>query len=480
MKQLTKILSWAWAFCLATPVMGQEISLTLGPSEIGQNQYFTITVTAKNDNIRNYSEFPDIPGMIKRGTSSSSSTSYISGQVSSTHSITQNYQPSARGSFTLKPFQMTINGTQVASGGVTIKVGEPVQQQRRNAFAGDPFEEMFGNRNQPVEFVDVKADAFLALTTNKNEVYVGEGFTTTLAFYVAETNRADLRFFDLGKQLTEIVKNIKPERCWEENFQIENINGEPITIEGKKYSQYKLYQATYFPLGVEDIKFPSVGLELIKYKVAKNPTFFGQNRQEDRETFKSRSKTIKVKPLPPHPLRDQVSVGQYQLREKITPSEVNTGQSFQYTIEIGGNGNIVGINEPVIPKDDAFDFYSPNINQKVNRAGNSITGSKAFSYFLIPNEPGEFNLRDYFQWIYFDPQRARYDTLRSSAVVRVIGDSRKNASIESKDGGAFYDRIADESNKMISLESSALARLVINVLVVLMLTVTIYALFRRG
>ena len=71
--------------------------------------------------------------------------------------------------------------------------------------------------------MDIEANAFLALTTDKPEVYVGEGFTTTLAFYVSEENRAELRFYDLGKQITDIVKEIKPNTCWEENFNIDNI-----------------------------------------------------------------------------------------------------------------------------------------------------------------------------------------------------------------------------------------------------------------
>ena len=102
-------------------------------------------------------------------------------------------------------------------------------------FPFDPF----GDR-EPTEFVDIRDDAFLALTTNKNKVYVGEGFTTTLSFYVAEDNRAPLQFYELGKQLSDVLKKVRPENCWEENFNIENINGEPVTINGKRYTQYKV------------------------------------------------------------------------------------------------------------------------------------------------------------------------------------------------------------------------------------------------
>ena len=72
----------------------------------------------------------------------------------------------------------------------------------------DPFDDFFDRNNE--EFYEVEADAFLNLSTDKKSVYVGEGFNTTLSFFVSESNVADMRFYELGKQLTEIIKKIKP------------------------------------------------------------------------------------------------------------------------------------------------------------------------------------------------------------------------------------------------------------------------------
>ena len=458
--------------------VAQEVTVKLGANEIGLNQYFTISVAIENDNIRQHSPFPDIEGFVKRGTSSSSSTSFINGKISSSHTITQNYQPTEKGQFTLKSFKMQVNDKEVSSSGLQINVGEPVQTRRRSAF-DDPFDDFFGGSNAPTEYIDVKADAFLSLNTSKNEVYVGEGFTTTLAFYVSESNRADMRFYDLGKQVTEIVKQIKPERCWEENFNIEQINGEPITLNGKRFTRYTIYQAAFFPLNVEDIKFPSVDLDLIKYKVAKNPSFFGQNRQEDFETFRSQPKTVKVKELPPHPLRESVSVGQYQLREKLDKETLETGQSLNYSFDVVGIGNISAITEPVVPEDDNFDFYAPNTRQSVNRGNSRISGSKSFNFYGIPNEPGEYNLGDYFSWVFFNPQTAKYDTLRSELTLNVTGESRKNEYILSNDVGSFYDRINNEDNSLKSLDELNWLGWLINGFIVIVLVVTAWVIFKK-
>ncbi len=453
----------------------QDISITLGPNEIALNQYFSITVTVQNDRLRNYEGFPEIPGFIKRGTSSATSTNFINGKMSSTQSITQNYTPQREGTFTLPPFSMVVNGEKIKTDGTTIKVGAPVNSrspQQYDPFGADPFEDFFGRKSEPREFVDIKDEAFLALTTDKDEVFVGEGFTTTLAFYVAEENRAPLQFYELGKQLTEIVKKIKPANTWEENFNIENVQKEPVTINGKRYSQYKLYQATYYPLNLQTIQFPSVGLELIKYKVAKNPTFFGQNRMEDYKTFSSKPKEVKVKDLPPHPLKQTVGVGQFRLQEEISSTELNTGESFNYSMIVAGEGNISAINKPEVDGNKAFDFYPPNIKQSVNRVNGKVKGTKSFTYYGIPNEPGIYDMADFFQLVYFNPETARYDTLKSRVKLAVKGESRRNEYISSSDLGSFYDRISLEDNGLVKLSSTGTSRIFANVFILIMLALT--------
>lgn len=464
-------------FIFSLTALSQEKKINLSPSKIGINQYFKITLTVENERLKNYSSFPEIDGFVKRGTSSATSTSFINGRMTSSQSITQNYQATKEGKIQIPAFSMNVNGEDISVGAYTVEVTAAAKQQQQRT--NDPFD-MFRNRDsQPEEFVDVEADAFLALTTDKKEVYLGEGFTTTLAFYVAESNRADMRFYDLGKQITDIVKDIKPATCWEENFNIDNINGEPVTINNRAYKQYKIYQAAFYPLNLEDISFQSVGLKLIKYKVAKNPSFFGRNRQEDFETFYSKPKKIAVKQLPPHPLRDQVSVGDYRLAEKISRLDLKTGESFNYTFNIVGEGNISSLEEPPLSKTDAFDFYSPNITQNITRSSGRVKGTKSFNYYAIPNEPGTYPLGDYFNWIFFNPDKEKYDTLRSKQILTVAGASRKNEYILSNDMGSFYDGLEFKDNELVDLDESSWMRIFANVFILVMLALTVYTFIRK-
>lgn len=457
----------------------QKIQVTLGPDEIGENQSWTITLTVQNDRLRSYDNFPDINGFRKRGTSTQSTQNIINGQISSSQSIIMTYLPLKQGTYTVPDFKMKVNDKTIEVEGKKVTVGPPVEQQQdpfRSFFDRSP-DDFFGSGE--TEYVDVSDEAFLALTTSKDEVFTGEGFNATLAFFVSEDNRAPLQFYELGRQLSDILKKLKPNNVWEENFNIENIEGEPVTIGDKGYTRYKIYQATYYPLNAEPIVFPRVALEMIKYKVAKNPSFFGQNRKEDYKTFYSKPKTVRVRELPPHPLKDIVAVGDYKLSEMMPSTDITTGKSVSYVFSIFGEGNISAIQKPNVPDDANFEFYEPNVRMDVNRENGVVTGTKSFNYFMIPKEPGRFDLKNYFQWVFFNPEKEKYDTLKSKLTVYVTGESRKNEVIAANDDGSFYDKIQTADNSLTLIRDNNWQQAVFGVFILLVLASSAYLVFKK-
>jgi hypothetical protein len=462
-------------------VFAQNVQVTLGPDEIGENQAWTITVTVQNDRLKTYDNFPDITGFRKRGQSTQSTTNIVNGQVTSSQSVVMTYLPEKQGTFTIPSFTMKVNDKSVNVQGKKVKVGPASQQQQQR----DPFRNFFDRNTDDAfgtgetEFVDIKEDAFLALTTSKDEVYVGEGFNATLSFFVSQDNRAPLQFYELGKQLADILKKVKPTNCWEENFNIENIDGQSVRINGKDYTQYKVYQATFFPLNAEPINFPVVGLEMIKYKVAKNPSFFGQNRKEDFKKFYTKPKRIRVKQLPAHPLRNTVAVGDYKLDERIRSTHLETGQSAGYAFNIFGEGNISAIERPTSRADGKFEFYEPNVRQDINRQHNRVTGNKSFNYFMIPKEPGKYKLADYFQWVYFNPKTSKYDTLKSKLTVDVTGESKKNEAILANDVGNFYNKIGALDNHLVTAQQTNWVKWAFNGFILAMLGASVYLVIKK-
>lgn len=216
-------------------VFAQELRVQMSNPNIAQNEVFTITITLNNEQIRSYGGFPEIPSFQKRGVSSQSSTNIVNGQISFSQSYIQNYIPTKVGKFKLNNFNIEVNGKTIQVAGTQIVVGPPKQQQQQqnDPFGNDPFADFFGRGSGKKEFVDIKEEAFFALNTNKNKVFIGESFTATLAFYISESNKAQMNFHELGKQMQEIIKKLKPSNCWEENFGIEEIQPEQVEINGK-------------------------------------------------------------------------------------------------------------------------------------------------------------------------------------------------------------------------------------------------------
>ncbi len=435
------------AFLFVNFSQAQEVQIELGPDEIGLNETFTIKVTLSNDKIKSYDQFPEIPGFQKQGISQSSSMNIINGQMSSSNSIIQYYKPSRKGQFNLGNFSVLINGESFSSPGKKITVGDAVSSQGLGGNNLDPFADFFGRSAEEPEYVELEDDAFFSVSVDKKEIFAGEGFNLNLAFYMSEQNQAPFQFYEAGKQLDAVLKKLKPNNAWEENFNITTIEPESVEINGKRWIRYKVYEASFFPFSEGTIEIPRVPWEMIKYKVAKNPTFFGANRQEDFKTFYSNPQTITVKPLPPHPLKNEVSVGVFQLRENISTMEVETGEGFDYNFGINGVGNLNSVSAPKRMPGANLNTFDPNVRQQINRGYGRVSGIKEFNYFITINEAGEYNLTDHFNWIYFDPVRAVYDTLKPQAKIIVSGESKVNQALSGQRLGGIYDRIDTESNQ---------------------------------
>ena len=444
--------------------IGQEVTIELGADQLGLNETFTIKVTLSNEKIKSYDQFPEIQGFQKQGISQSSSMNIINGQMSSSTSIIQYYKPSRKGQFTLGKFSVLINGQAFSSPGKRIVVTDAAKPTPSGGNSFDPFAEFFGRSGEVPEFVEVADEAFFSVGIDKSELYAGEGFTMDISFFMSEQNQAPFQFYGAGKQLDAILKKLKPANAWEENFNITTIEPQAVELNGKRWVKFKVFESTFFPFSEGKIEIPRVPWEMIKYKVAKNPSLFGANRQEDFKTFYSSPRSITVKPLPPHPLKSEVAVGVFQLKETSATLEAKTGEGFGYNFGIAGVGNINSLSAPKRLSGPNMNAYDPNVRQQINRGYGRVSGIKEFDYFITFNEPGDYPLQNYFHWIYFDPIREVYDTLKPQTLIQVSGESKVNEALSSQRLGGIYDKITTESNQFLNQEYKYYFTTVINVL----------------
>ena len=98
---------------------------------------------------------------------------------------------------------------------------------------------------------------------------------------------------------------------------------------------------------------------------------------------------------------------------------------------------------------------------------------------MIPKEPGDFKLRNYFQWVFFNPNTKKYDTLRSNYTLSIQGESQKNQFIESTDLGKFYDRLEASDNQIQYAGAFDWMKVSLNIFILVMLAGSAYLVFKK-
>jgi hypothetical protein len=164
-------------------------------------------------------------------------------------------------------------------------------------------------------------------------------------------------------------------------------------------------------------------------------------------------------------------VGNFKLRESIDSERVETGNSFNYIFEIVGEGNISAINEPSIDL-NSIDFYPPNSEQIINRERGKVYGSKKYSYYGIPIEPGEYDFSKKINWIFFNSQLKDYDTLKSKTIINSYGDKKKENIIVNKESKSFIEFIQDQSNELKENKKHLLNSNFLSIIIITLVIIT--------
>ncbi len=422
------------------------------------DQPFTISVVVENSEARPVVIFPDFPEMEKRSVSVTSTMNTISGKTVLVQTIIQEYYALKSGLIELPPFVVMVGEHTIHADGKDLQVGVAA-----GAHEDDNTEE-----SQEIVVDESGADdIFLSLSINKRNVFVREGFSVRLSLYVANTSALSMEFYRLNEQLQSVLKELRPQGCWEENLDIMEIVQRKTTVNGRPFNEYRMYEAVFFPLTVTDVRFPALHLKML----TKN------SQGEVLKQFSSRPVMVRVKPLPPHPARDQVSVGQFFLEEKVNQESLLTGESFRYTFKIQGAGNIAAIQPPAFML-SSFDLYPPDIRQVIKRGNGRVTGEKTFDYTFVARQNGVFPLNNFFNWIYFNPVKEEYDTLSSDRVIRVLGN--RTAQLTSASGEfSIYSNLETKSSSGFYLDYRYLARWLINMTVLIMVLSMMWIYFKK-
>ncbi|MES2794507.1 MAG: BatD family protein [Bacteroidota bacterium] len=458
-------------FILFNPYIfyGQELKpiVEIGENKIKLNEPFVVSIIVKNDENRPKCKFPELVGFKKRTVAYTAIPVTINGKTTIDQKVSQEYLPTKIGVFVISNISIIVNDQPVVVTNVSVNVlSSEIDETEEN------FKDFIDG--SAYEFIDVKDDAFFALTSNKLSPYVGEGFLITVAFYISQNNKAEMDFVNENVQLDAILQKIRPKNCWEENLGISEIKGNRlIKIGKKKYFQYKIFQAMYYPFNNQPIIIPALKWQMLKYKIAKDQEV-SDRKMEDYKNYFSKAVTIRPLQLPKNDNFTTDFVGDFQLEEAIDKEKVQTGKSFNYTFKIRGSGNLSVIKFPESLSDSLFEIYEPKEIQQITNNLGKLIPEKSFSFDIVPKFAGKFSLKDRFFINYFNVRTKKYETLRAEKQIEVVGKdiSIENEQIQIEDD--LFENIANLKSDETEFDYRAIILKWANFLIIIMLVAMVY------
>lgn len=448
-KRLKTILLRFWAvICLAfTAGAGlaqpapAQVEVVPGPSALPVTGTYTLAFRLRGAALAGYSAFPDLDGFKKAGKTSITTTRLVQGRSFTELTITQRYAPYGEGDYSIKPFQLTVNGVRVRGGGVTVHVGPALPAPAPAAKGAAPLQgmgaldQLFG-KPKPALYQDVPDHGVLLLEADRRQVYVGEGVRVTLSFYLRPADQALLAFHDFDDQLPRLLRQLRQTTAWEVPAADQKVLPDTVRWGRERMLRFRLAETTYYPLTAQPLRFPPLALTMTKFRLLKKPEPGVDGRLAAYKTYLARGLAVAVRPLPARRGGPPAAVGRYQVRESISHTEFTAGQVFGYTFGVEGQGNLEALPPPVPAPRAGLAVYGPEVRQETAPGG---LRRKLFRYRLVAQQPGPLPLDSLWQLVVFDPVAARYVTLRSALRLQIRAGavaSRPVASLPAAD--AFY------------------------------------------
>ncbi|WP_235207206.1 BatD family protein [Pedobacter sp. V48] len=383
-----------------------KVTATVSKSVVGTGEAFEISFSV-NGNIESFTP-PALNGFqVVGGPNQSSSYSSINGNTTASMSISYDLVGVKEGEYFIGPALVVVNGKQVKSNSVKIKVvkGKAVPQgnQRNAAPQGDKVAE--GNST------DISKRLFLRAVANKTNVYIGEQFSVSYKLYtnIDLVDNALDKLPDFNGFWSQEIKNNSQNVQWE----IETYNGE-------KYHVATLKQIILFPERFGKLTLDPLAMTFVVRQAAPSndpiEQFFGGSYKDTKYKIKSTPITINVKPLPEagKPEGFNGAVGNFSIGANLDKSSVKANEALNYTLKVTGSGNLKLLKAPELTLPADIEKYDPKVNDDIKETMGGVSGSREYSFLLIPRHEGNYTIEP-LKFSYFNPVTGRYVSLTSGS-----------------------------------------------------------------
>ena len=424
------------ANCSLLTLQAQTLTAS-APSRVAVGEQFRLTYTVNTQNVSDF-RAGDIPSelevLIGPNQSMQSSYQIINGHASQSSSVTYTYIVAATkgGSYTIPAARAVVDGKQIRSNALTIKVIGSTGNSSR-PYTGDEGEEVrdMGSRISG-------SDLFIKVSANKKRVFEQEPILLTYKVYTLvqlSQLRGDMP--DLKSFYTQEV-----DLPQQKSFSIESVNGRPYRT--CTWSQYVMFPQTTGKLHIPAITFEGIVIQQNR-NVDPFEAFFngGSGYVEVKKKIEAPGIEIQVDPLPQRPASFSGGVGKFNISAQIDKTETKANEPITLRVIVSGTGNLKLIKQPIVnlPKD--FDKYEPKVTDQTKLTTAGIEGSKIYDMLIVPRHQGQYDIPPV-EFTYFDTATKRYETVKSEGFHLDVAKGSGTGSVSDFTGDGV-----DELNKDI-------------------------------
>lgn len=388
------------------------------PDVVVSGDQFRLTYTFNNQNVRDF-RAPSMKGfevLMGPSRSQQSSTSIVNGKVSSSSTLTYTYILLAdkEGTFTIPAASANVDGSNVTSNSVRIKVLPP--DKAGGVSGGNSRSSSSRSSSTRIS----KDDLFITVTANRTNVYEQEAILVTYKVYTL------VNLVQLIPEAPDFngFHNQEVPLPQQKSFSLERYNGRNYNT--TVWSQYVL-----FPQQTGKLQIPSLTFEgIIQQRVGSDDPFEalfnGGGVQEVKKKIVTPKITINVKPLPSKPANFSGAVGKFTISASANTSQLRTNDAITIKVVISGTGNLKLIKTPEIKFPEDFETYDPKVDNKFNLTRNGLNGNKVIEYLAIPRQAGNFTIPP-IEFTYFDLGSNSYKTIKTQSFPLKVEKGAGNA-----------------------------------------------------
>ena len=405
------------------------VSATAQPMEVGTEERvtFTIEITGAPRSTIQTPEPPPTANLVLQDPTPNTrrELSFDSGALTRRITYEWTYRPMQVGIGRIRSADIRIQGQTYTTDEIRLRIVPQSQRPNRppRAHGAPPTPSSRRNPQRPSTLSP--RDLFIQATASTDAAYQNEQVTAEYRL-----------FFRPGVRLRQsrMADAWDAPGFWREELDVAS-RPTPRTAQlyGKTYKSIVLKRVALFPTRAGTLNVDPLRIET----EAQARPDMGQTPRPPYEpvTLSSEALSVVAKALPPNaPPAFDGAVGQFSLRTTVDADSVQVGDAVTLTARLQGTGNLATVSPPTINPPSDFEVYEPSVRADIDRSGDTVRGTKTFTYTLVPRSNGRFTLPPV-RFAYFDPDTDQYETIRSEpTALQVTGDVPPDAVAQTGQG----------------------------------------------